>query len=128
VGGAKSPGMWIRRLLGRQRKQPPFDLTALDRLEQQVARVVALVPQPDPEEDPEPAPVARPVEALSSRAAPTTSDHLLFLPGYELVERKGAPPAPGHRLEHSGSAYVVVRHGPSPLPGDGRRCAFLETA
>lgn len=128
MGGAKSPGMWIRRLLGRQRKPPPFDLTALDRLEQQVARVVALVPQPDPEEGPAPAPAARPVEAPPSPADPPASDHLLFLPGYELVERKGAPPTPGQRLEHAGSAYVVLRHGPSPLPGDRRRCAFLETA
>lgn len=120
--------MWIRRFLGRQRKPPPFDLTALDRLEQQVARVVALVPHPDPEEGAEPAPAARPVEAIPSPAAPLASDHLLFLPGYELVERKGAPPAPGDRLEHAGSAYVVLRHGPSPLPADRRRCAFLETA
>lgn len=124
--------MWIRRLLGRQRKPPPFDLAALDRLEQQVARVVALVPQPGPEHEtdaqPDPDPAARPVEAPPRPPALTTSDHLLFLPGYELVERKGVPPAPGHRLEYAGSAYVVLRHGPSPLPGDRRRCAFLETA
>jgi hypothetical protein len=118
--------MWIRRLLRRRRKPPPFDLTALDRLEQQIARVVALVPQPDPES--EPVPAARAVELLPSPAAPPASDHLLFLPGYELVERKGAPPAPGDRLEREGTAYVVLRLGPSPLPGDRRRCGFLETA
>jgi hypothetical protein len=118
--------MWIRRLLRRRRNPAPFDLTALDRLEQQVARVVALVPQAEGDAHPEPAPAARPVERLHVPDVPPASGHLLFLPGYELVEREGTPPAPGRRLEHAGSVYVVLRHGPSPLPGDRRRCAFLE--
>jgi hypothetical protein len=120
--------MWIRRLLRRRRNPPPFDLTALDRLEQQVARVVALVPQPVGDDEPEPVSAAPPVGPLHGPVVPPASGHLLFLPGYELVEREGAPPAPGGRLEHAGFAYVVLRHGPSPLPGDRRRCAFLETA
>ena len=58
--------------------------------------------------------------------------HLLFVPstsGYQLVEREGAPPAAGAHvaeLEAAAAPLVVVRVGPSPLPGDGRRCAYLE--
>ncbi len=53
--------------------------------------------------------------------------HLLFLPGqagYLLVEREGSPPPAGARLAVGDLAYVVARVGPSPLPGDGRPCAF----
>ena len=33
---------------------------------------------------------------------------------------------PGNELELNGARYRVVRHSPSPLPGDGRRCAVVE--
>ena len=123
--------MSFRRLL-RRRKPPPFDLTALDRLEHQIARVIALVPQVEPEAQPvaqpqpERLPAGPPAEQAARPAPVPTAAHLLFLPGYELVERRGAAPEPGARLEHEGAGYVVLRHGPSPLPGDRRRCVFLE--
>jgi hypothetical protein len=53
--------------------------------------------------------------------------HVLFAwspSGYLLRERDGDPPAVGTELEDDGRELVVTRIGPSPLPGDQRRCAF----
>ena len=53
---------------------------------------------------------------------------VLFVPtpeGYRLVPLEVAPPRVGDRVELEGAAFDVLRHGPSPLPGDERRCAFL---
>jgi hypothetical protein len=55
--------------------------------------------------------------------------HLLFVwtpSGYQLVERDGEPPAVGEELELDGKRQRVSKHGPSPLPGDGRVCAYLQ--
>jgi hypothetical protein len=56
--------------------------------------------------------------------------HLVFLRsgvGYELREADGPPPQPGDELEPvPGERYVVVKVGASPLPRDGRPCAFAE--
>jgi hypothetical protein len=57
--------------------------------------------------------------------------HLLFVwkpSGYELQERDGEPPAIGEEIEENGSRQVVSKIGPSPLPGDARRCAYLQPA
>ncbi|MEO5574824.1 MAG: hypothetical protein ABIR67_15070, partial [Gaiellaceae bacterium] len=57
--------------------------------------------------------------------------HVLFVPsvtGYTLVERDGVAPEAGDILEVDGGSFVVRRHGPSPLPGPRRRCAYLERA
>ena len=54
--------------------------------------------------------------------------HLLFLwrpTGYELVERDGEPPAVGTEVEVDGESTRVTKIGASPLPGDGRACAYL---
>jgi hypothetical protein len=56
------------------------------------------------------------------------SHHLLFVwkpSGYELVERTGEPPAIGSEVELEGQQLRVAKLGPSPLPGDGRVCAYL---
>jgi hypothetical protein len=45
--------------------------------------------------------------------------------GYALAEVDAPPPAPGASVEHEGREYTVWRIGPSPLPGDVRRCAIL---
>jgi hypothetical protein len=55
--------------------------------------------------------------------------HVLFVwsaAGYELLARPGEPPSVGSEVEVSAGRRVVSKVGPSPLPGDGRRCAFLE--
>lgn len=52
---------------------------------------------------------------------------LAFVPGrrYELVEIEPVPLAGGGQLVVAGVPYAVGRVGPSPLPGDSRRCAYL---
>lgn len=57
--------------------------------------------------------------------------YLLFVTrpsGYELAEREGEPPAPGSEveLEDGGGRFVVSKVAPSPLPQDGRPCAYLQ--
>jgi uncharacterized protein (DUF3084 family) len=68
--------------------------------------------------------------APSVAAAQVPADaHVLFVPAgasYRLVEVEGAPPPPGAEIAVDGGPHVVVRLGPSPLPGDRRRCAYLE--
>lgn len=57
--------------------------------------------------------------------------HVLFVPsatGYTLVERDGVAPEAGDVVDVDGASFVVRRHGPSPLPGPRRRCAYLERA
>ena len=57
--------------------------------------------------------------------------YLLFVAkptGYELQEREGEPPAVGSEIEENGTRLIVTKVAPSPLPGDGRRCAYLQAA
>jgi hypothetical protein len=130
--------MWLRRLSRWRRTPSPLDPSALDRLEELIARVIELVPEaagarqptappvlpsPEPEPEPEPEP-ARPAPAAERPAAA----HLLLLPGYTLHERPGPAPARGSGVEHEGVRYTVLRHGPSPFPSDPRQCAILERA
>lgn len=54
--------------------------------------------------------------------------HLLFVParqGYELIEREGAPPPLGSKVDLEGRRFVVLKVAFSPLPDDERRCAYL---
>jgi hypothetical protein len=56
--------------------------------------------------------------------------HLLFVPTpsrYVLVEREGAPPAPGSEVDvpEAGAEFLVAKVGPSPFPDEPRPCAFL---
>jgi hypothetical protein len=57
--------------------------------------------------------------------------YLLFIwkpTGYELRERDGELPAVGSVLDEEGGRMLVTRVGPSPLPADERRCAYLQAA
>lgn len=58
---------------------------------------------------------------------PAQPAQLAFVPGldYRLVEIGPSSLAPGDALELEGEEYIVARTGPSPLPGDRRRCAYL---
>jgi hypothetical protein len=46
--------------------------------------------------------------------------------GYEFHEREGDPPQVGSEVEEDSGRFVVMKVAPSPLPGDGRRCAYLQ--
>ena len=52
---------------------------------------------------------------------------LAFVPGvaYRLSEIEPTPLASGSTLEVDDTEYLVARLGPSPLPADTRRCAYL---
>ena len=62
----------------------------------------------------------------------TATDHVVFVSGpssYGLLLREGRVPEMGSEIVLNDSAegrYRVSKVGPSPLPGDRRRCAFLE--
>jgi len=59
-------------------------------------------------------------------------EHLLLVPtpeGYELLERPGGAPAAGSVVDLGGGwRGEVVKVVRSPLPGDRRRCAYLQQA
>jgi hypothetical protein len=61
----------------------------------------------------------------------TASGYLAFVwapSGYQLTERDGEPPAVGDELEDDGRRLVVSKVGASPLPGDPRKCVYLQGA
>jgi hypothetical protein len=71
-------------------------------------------------------------ESISPWPPTTLEEHHLRLvsapAGYQLSARPGEPPAVGTRISGTEipEPLVVVKVGPSPLPGDPRPCAFLE--
>ena len=116
--------MWFRRR--RRRLPPPVLLPSLDRLAELVERVVALLddlalaPEPPSEE----------FVLQEHKVEPAAADGWVAFvqapDGYRLHQRDGGPPSRGATVELDGETLVVLRLGPSPLPGDRRRCAFLE--
>ncbi len=78
-------------------------------------RLAALAAEPDT------------VSGAAPEAAEETA-HLLFLPGhrYRLQEARGPAPGVLALVELDQATYRVTRVAGSPLPGDRRRCAYLE--
>lgn len=98
----------------------------LDRLEERAGPAAALGAEPPARQSPSP---AEPSAVISGGV----SGHVLFVPspaGYGLVDRDGAPPAPGQTvtLPEREAAFVVSKLGSSPRPGDRRPCAYLQPA
>jgi hypothetical protein len=88
----------------------------IERLERAVGELAGLDEEPEP--DPEPAPAAG-------------ATYLVFLgtpSGYVLHEARGDVFAAGGRVALEGVEHLVAKVGRSPLPGDDRRCAYLEPA
>jgi hypothetical protein len=55
--------------------------------------------------------------------------HLRFVwktTGYELRERDGEAPSVGEEVEEDDVRLFVTKVAPSPLPGDKRRCVYLQ--
>jgi chromosome segregation ATPase len=71
------------------------------------------------------------LEVREQAPAPTPGEApspvLAFVPGasYRLVDIDRPGIGPGDPLEVEEEEYLVGRVGPSPLPGDSRRCAYL---
>ena len=116
--------MWFRRR--RRRLPPPLHLPSLDRLSELIERVVALLdqvalaPAPAPREE---------IVVKHHNLEPAADGWVAFVhapDGYRLLQRDGPPPDRGAALELDDGVFVVLRLGPSPLPGDRRRCAFVE--
>jgi len=60
---------------------------------------------------------------------PEQQTHLRFVwtaNGYELRERAGDPPGVGEQVEEEETSLRVTKVAASPLPGDRRRCAYLQ--
>lgn len=115
--------MWFRRR--RRRQLPPVLLPSLDRLAELIERVVALLDQVSLA----PVPVPEEIVLKQHNPAPAVDGWVALVPspeGYRLLQRDGPPPERGAALELDDGSFVVQRLGPSPLPGDRRRCAYLE--
>ena len=59
------------------------------------------------------------------------AEYILFVwspSGWTLRLREGEPPAVGSTVEDGETLLRVSKIGPSPLPGDRRRCAFTQLA
>lgn len=55
--------------------------------------------------------------------------YLLFVSkptGYELRERDGELPRVGSELKEEDGRMFVSKIAPSPIPGDDRRCVYLQ--
>ena len=100
----------LRDHLGR------IDAALADRVETPPAPATYAEPIQVPDPSPEPEP-----EGPTSFVALVPSSE-----GYRLVDVTGLLPGRGGTLEVEGATRVVARLGRSPLPGDRRRCAFLE--
>ena len=125
--------MWFRRR--RRRLPPPVLLPSLDRLSELIERVVELLdgvtlaPQPATQLPPREQIVLKQHNPVADNPEPAADGWVALVAspeGYRLLQREGAPPARHGTLELEGVSYCVLRLGPSPLPGDRRRCAFLE--
>jgi hypothetical protein len=59
----------------------------------------------------------------------SANGYLLFISkpsGYELRSRDGVLPGVGEEIEEDGTRLRVSKIAPSPLPGDRRRCVYLQ--
>lgn len=110
---------------GRRQVAQQVALPSLDRLSALIERVVELVEavgESQPTDD---------GGAATERASapPPAAGWVAFVSsahGYRLVEDEGGVPRAGASIELEGASHRVVRVGRSPLPGDRRRCLYLE--
>jgi hypothetical protein len=106
-----------------RRQAPPLLLPSLDRLAELIERVVELLDEVTL------APEQKPREAPGPAAEVAVDGWIAFVSspdGYRVLPQHGASPACGATIELERDRFRVVRLGRSPLPGDRRRCAFLE--
>jgi hypothetical protein len=110
----------------RRRRDDPVALPSLDRLSGLIDRAVELVDAVGAGEAPEQPEQPEQIEAPPESRASTGWIAFLSSPyGYRLVDGPGPMPSLGDSVELDGQARRVVKVGPSPLPRDRRRCAYL---
>ena len=124
--------MLFRRLFRRRRPPPPVLLPSLERLAELIERVVELLDEvalgPPRAPTPEPTSAPNAVANPAPNPGPAVRGHVMLASspdGYRFFERDGPPPVRGDLIEIEGEKLTVLRFGPSPLPGDWRRCAYL---
>jgi hypothetical protein len=91
-------------------------------------------PEPPPLSDPQTPTTPEPSEIAGETIAPgkPESEHLLLVPtpqGYLFLEQGGAAPKVGQVIELPevrSARFVVAKLTSSPLPQDGRVCAYLQ--
>jgi DNA repair exonuclease SbcCD ATPase subunit len=103
-------------LLARRSAQMVEEQTALESGRGELARAVAVVSS------------GLGLGTTTPAAPDPGTSHLLFVPGdrYRLEQLEGPAPGVSDDVVLDGALYRVVRVGRSPLPGDPRRCAYLE--
>lgn len=103
----------------------------IERLERAVGQIAgpeAPEPEPEPEQELEPRAEHEPEPETEPTPAAT---YLVFVgtpSGYALEEAWGDAPVAGSLVALEGVEHVVAKVARSPLPGDDRRCAYLEPA
>ena len=118
------------RLYGRRAYLPASETTPVQAL---VSRLraesgPARAGRPEPLRPP-PSPSSSRCRSADRRGYDPAVTHVLFVwtpNGYSLHERDGEPPAVGSEIEEQDGRFVVTKVAGSPLPGDGRRCAYLQ--
>jgi hypothetical protein len=147
-------GLWAeidrRHRAGRGQNDNPEPDDELEqdnvvKLEPVAAPRVEVVPDPEPEQDLElerlEAENQRLLDELArlrgefarlkvAEAPKRATAHLLFVPTperYLLLEREGAPPAPGEELQvfETEGRFTVAKVGRAPYPGELRPCVYL---
>jgi hypothetical protein len=115
--------MWFRRL----RRRPRLDDIALERLVETLRGTAELLEERLAAS--RPAPIAT-VAVPAAPSPPAVEEaFILFVPtpaGYRLTVADGPVPERGELLRVEEEWYRVLRLGPSPLPGNRRRCVFIE--
>ena len=77
------------------------------------------------------APEPKPESQREPKPEQVAATYLVFVGtpgGYALQAAWGDVPPVGGRISVDGLEHVVAKLGRSPLPGDARRCAYLEPA
>jgi hypothetical protein len=131
----KRPADWLRRPDrggGSARRRMEQHLFSDTEREAELARVqetIRQIQEAAAEKQENVARLERAVAEIDGSEPAPKSAHLLFAwepEGYRLHEDRGDAPAVGTRVSVNGREYAVAKLARSPLPGDARRCAFLQ--
>ena len=121
----------LEDLSPRARLVPPLTVAEVDRGRRAIVLSLENARRPAAESASlEGGELATPGAGQTREEANPGEGHLLFVPTparYLLLDRDGAPPAPGEELEvpEVEARFSVVKVGRAPYPGELRFCAYL---